>query len=123
MEIGPRIIFVLSVVFKFYCFIVNGCCSLLFVEVLMEKANLKKKIKNLGQSLPNQNHNFSLTIYDCRASFHKIDTKFNILGRNEFERYEKVTVTNKQYKIGQRNTYYCTKKGCLLIYRAYLNIC
>ena len=31
--------------------------------------------------------------------------------------------SNKQYKIGQRKTYYRTKMRCVLNYRPYLEIC
>ena len=43
-------------------------------------------------------------------------------GKKEFEWYRKVTTTTKQYKIGQRNTYYWAKKRCLLSCRPQLNI-
>ena len=51
----------------------------------------------------------------CGTSFHKTDKKLNILGRNELERYETVTTTNKQYNIGQRNTFYCSKERYLVV--------
>ena len=52
--------------------------------------------------------------------FDKTDAKVYILGRNELEWYGKVATTTKQYKIGQRNTYCCAKKRCILIRRSHL---
>ena len=36
--------------------------------------------------------------------------------------YGKVGTTTKQYKIDQRNTYYCAKRRCILIRRPHLDI-
>ena len=57
----------------------------------------------------------------CRFLFDKIDKKLNILGRNELEWYEKIATTTKQYKIGQKNTCCCAKRGCILIRRPHLD--
>ena len=54
--------------------------------------------------------------------FDKTDEKLRILGRNELEWYRRVTTTTKQYKIGQRSTYYWAKKRCILSRRPHLNI-
>ena len=40
----------------------------------------------------------------------------------ELEWYGKVAITTKQYKISQRNTYYCAKRRCILIRRPHLDI-
>ena len=58
----------------------------------------------------------------CGFSFDKTDEKLYNLGRNELEWYGKVATTTKQYKIGQRNTYYCAKRRCILIRRPHLDI-
>ena len=58
----------------------------------------------------------------CGFLFDKTDEKLYILGRNELEWYGKVATTTKQYKIGQKNTYYCAKRGCILIRRSHLDI-
>ena len=50
----------------------------------------------------------------CGSIFHQTDQELYILGRNELERYGKVATTTGQYKIGQRNTYYCAKKSILI---------
>lgn len=42
--------------------------------------------------------------------------------KNELEWCGKVTSTNKQYKIGQRNAYYCAKSWCSLSLRPYLDM-
>ena len=42
---------------------------------------------------------------------YKTDKKIYSLGGNGLKRYGKSKATNKQYKIGQRNTYYCAKKN------------
>ena len=56
----------------------------------------------------------------CDTLLDKTDEKLYILGRNEW--YGKVTSTTKQYKIGQRNTYYWAKKRCILSRRPHLDI-
>ena len=58
----------------------------------------------------------------CGFLFDKTDEKLYILGRNELEWYGKVATTTKQYKIGQKNTYYCAKRRCILIRRSHLDI-
>ena len=58
----------------------------------------------------------------CGFLFDKTDEKIYILGRNELEWYGKVATTTKQNKIGQRNTYYCAKRRCILIRRPHLDI-
>ena len=54
--------------------------------------------------------------------FDKTDEKLYILGRNELEWYGKVATTTKQYKIGQRNTYYFAKRRCIVIRRPHLDM-
>ena len=58
----------------------------------------------------------------CGFLFDKTDEKLYISGRNELEWYGKVATTTKQYKIGQKNTYYCAKRRCILIRRSHLDI-
>ena len=60
--------------------------------------------------------------HGCGFLFDKTDEKLYILGRNELEWYRKVTTTTKQYKIGQRNTYYCAKRRCILIRRPHVDV-
>ena len=55
----------------------------------------------------------------CGFLFDKTDEKIYILGRNELEWY---ATTTKQYKIGQKDTYYCAKRWCILICRSHLDI-
>ena len=53
-----------------------------------------------------------VSIYNsCRTSCDKTDKKLYILGENGLEWYGKGTATNKQCKIGQRNTHYCAKRS------------
>ena len=54
--------------------------------------------------------------------FDKTDEELYILGRNELEWYGKVTTTTKQYKIGQKGTYYWAKKRCIPSRRPHLDI-
>ena len=58
----------------------------------------------------------------CGILFDITDGKLYILERNELEWYEKIATTTKQYKIGQRNTYYCAKRRCILIRRPNLEV-
>ena len=58
----------------------------------------------------------------CGFLFDKTDEKIYILRRNELEWYGKVATTTKQYKIGQKNTYYCAKRRCTLIRRPHSDI-
>ena len=56
----------------------------------------------------------------CDTLFDKTAGKIYISGRNDW--YGKVTNSTKQYKIGQRNTYFWAKKRCILSRRPHLDI-
>ena len=45
----------------------------------------------------------------CGTLFDKTDKKLYIFGGSGFNWYGKCAATNKNYKIGQRKTYYCAK--------------
>ena len=51
----------------------------------------------------------------CWTLLHKKDKKLDILGGTELELYGRGIATNKQYKIGQKNTYCCGKKDAYSI--------
>ena len=53
--------------------------------------------------------------------FDKTDKKLYIFGGSGFNWYGKCAATNKNYKIGQRKTYYCAKR-CLFGRRPYFDL-
>ena len=58
----------------------------------------------------------------CSPLFDKTDEQLYILEMNELEWHRKYTANTKQYRIGQRNTYYFATKRFMLIRRPHLDL-
>ena len=58
----------------------------------------------------------------CSPLFDKTDEQLYILEMNELEWHRKYTANTKQYRIGQRKTYYFATKRFMLIRRPHLDL-
>ena len=60
----------------------------------------------------------------CLNEFDRKNSKFCIVGRNEYDWYVNVDKqeNTKMYKLGRQNRYYCTRKQCILARRPFLNV-